>query len=59
MAGRGGATWQAASATASSGVAADRTRRKTIMWLIYLEALGAVLLVAFIVWWTMFHGRDR
>jgi hypothetical protein len=29
------------------------------MWLIYLEALGAVLLVAFIVWWTMFHGRDR
>jgi len=29
------------------------------MWLIYLEALGALLVFVFIVWWTMFHGRGR
>jgi len=27
------------------------------MWLIYLEALLAMMLFVFIVWWTMFHGR--
>jgi hypothetical protein len=27
------------------------------MWLILLEALGALLLLVFIVWWTMFSGR--
>jgi hypothetical protein len=27
------------------------------MWLLILEALGAGLLLAFIVWWTMFSGR--
>jgi hypothetical protein len=29
------------------------------MWLILLEALGALAILIFIVWWTMFHGRDR
>lgn len=29
------------------------------MWLIYLEALIALLLLVFIVWWTMFAGRPR
>ncbi|MCM5682853.1 hypothetical protein M8A51_25290 [Schlegelella sp. S2-27] len=30
------------------------------MWLILLEALGALLILIFIVWWTMFSGRkDR
>ena len=29
------------------------------MWLILLEALGALLLLVFIVWWTMFSGRRR
>jgi len=29
------------------------------MWLILLEALGALLLIVFIVWWTMFSGRPR
>ncbi len=28
------------------------------MWLLILEALGAGMLLAFIVWWTMFSGRD-
>jgi hypothetical protein len=27
------------------------------MWLIALEALLALALLVFIVWWTMFHGR--
>ena len=29
------------------------------MWLILLEALGALLVLALIVWWTMFSGRKR
>jgi hypothetical protein len=28
-----------------------------IMWLILLEAFGALALLVFIVWWTMFSGR--
>jgi hypothetical protein len=27
------------------------------MWLLFLEAGVAFLLLAFIVWWTMFSGR--
>jgi hypothetical protein len=30
--------------------------RKT-MWVILLEALGALAILIFIVWWTMFSGR--
>jgi hypothetical protein len=29
------------------------------MVLLLLEALGALLLLVFIVWWTMFSGRRR
>ena len=29
------------------------------MGLILLEALGALLLLVLIVWWTMFSGRQR
>jgi hypothetical protein len=29
------------------------------MWLIVLEAILALLLFVFIVWWTMFHGRGK
>jgi hypothetical protein len=29
------------------------------MWLIFLEALGALVLLVFIVWWTMFSGRRK
>ena len=29
------------------------------MWLIVLEALGALLLLVLIVWWTMFSGRRK
>jgi hypothetical protein len=29
------------------------------MWLLILEALGALALLGFIVWWTMFSGRRK
>jgi hypothetical protein len=29
------------------------------MWLLLLEALGALLIFVFIIWWTMFSGRSR
>ncbi|CDN88586.1 MULTISPECIES: hypothetical protein [Hydrogenophaga] len=29
------------------------------MTLLLLEALGALLLLVFIVWWTMFSGRRK
>lgn len=29
------------------------------MTLLLLEALGALILLVFIVWWTMFSGRRR
>jgi cbb3-type cytochrome oxidase subunit 3 len=29
------------------------------MWVIVLEALAALALLLFIVWWTMFSGRRR
>lgn len=29
------------------------------MGLILLEALGALVLLVLIVWWTMFSGRDK
>lgn len=33
------------------------TRRIRSMTLLLLEALGALVLLVFIVWWTMFSGR--
>jgi hypothetical protein len=30
-----------------------------VMTLLLLEALGALLLLVFIVWWTMFSGRNK
>jgi hypothetical protein len=29
------------------------------MWVLLLEALGALAVLVLIVWWTMFAGRDR
>jgi hypothetical protein len=28
------------------------------MWILLLEAGAALFLLVFIVWWTMFHGRE-
>jgi hypothetical protein len=33
--------------------------RRKYMGLILLEALGALLLLVLIVWWTMFAGRNK
>ena len=33
--------------------------RGNVMTLLLLEALGALLLLVFIVWWTMFSGRKN
>jgi hypothetical protein len=32
---------------------------RILMGLILLEALGALLLLVLIVWWTMFSGRKK
>jgi len=29
------------------------------MWLIFVEALAALLVLILIVWWTMFSGRKK
>jgi hypothetical protein len=34
-------------------------RQNGVMWLLILEALAALLLLVFIVWWTMFSGRPK
>jgi hypothetical protein len=39
--------------------AAFLTWPENVMTLLLLEALGALLLFVFIVWWTMFSGRHK
>jgi hypothetical protein len=34
-------------------------RRALVMWVILLEAMAALVLLCFIVWWTMFSGRRK
>jgi hypothetical protein len=53
-----GAVEQAASVPTISAV---NTRRRSVnfMGLILLEALLALVVLALIVWWTMFSGRKR
>ena len=60
-AGGGGRLVQAASNPPTRIAAAPSLRGKALsnMWVILLEALAALALLVFIVWWTMFHGRRR
>ncbi|HWI11705.1 MAG TPA: hypothetical protein VNU48_10275 [Burkholderiaceae bacterium] len=52
---RGGGLEQPAS---NPRIAAGSSALRTFdMWVLFLEAFGAVLLLVLIVWWTMFHGR--
>jgi hypothetical protein len=37
----------------------DKCHGRRFMLVILLEALGALLLLVLIVWWTMFSGRDK
>jgi cbb3-type cytochrome oxidase subunit 3 len=39
--------------------AASTPRIATTMWLLILEALAALGLLIFLVWWTMFSGRRK
>jgi len=59
----GGAVAQLPSAPRIAAVAKlrhDETERENhAMWLIVLEALAALGLLVFFVWWTMFSGRRR
>jgi hypothetical protein len=67
--GRGGAIGGSGTlpqATSVPKIAADarrrqreRTGKRTDMWVILLEALGALLVLVAIVWWTMFAGRRK
>jgi hypothetical protein len=49
-------------AASSPTIAATRqpgaSRRTDDMGLLLLEALAALVLLVFIVWWTMFSGRE-
>ncbi len=38
---------------------AGRNEKDQGMWVIVLEALAALALLVFIVWWTMFSGRRK
>jgi hypothetical protein len=61
-----------AHAASNPRIAADRAGRAPVprakfprvartfdMWVILLEAFGAMLILIVIVWWTMFAGRKR
>ena len=59
----GGAVAQPASAPRIAASAKWRSnepeRENHAMWLIVLEALAALGVLVFVVWWTMFSGRRR
>ena len=55
-----GATAQDASQAVMAIIDAARAiLEKTDMTLLLLEAFGAMVLLIFIVWWTMFSGRKN
>jgi hypothetical protein len=63
-----GGTWSCTGAGACSDTAEQAASAPRIaghhhldsidMWVILLEALGALVLLVLIVWWTMFSGRN-
>ena len=62
--GASGATAQETSVPRMAAEPAARSMRDSAgrrnrydMWVILLEALGALLIFVFIIWWTMFSGR--
>jgi hypothetical protein len=57
---RGGLLQAASAPRISAGHQRQPEQRNNInMWVILLEALGALVLLVLIVWWTMFSGRRR
>ena len=57
--GNGVVLHEASNATKAIMAAVCVIREKTVMALLLLEALGALLILVFIVWWTMFSGRKN
>jgi len=57
--GAGAVAQEASSPTKAIMAAVCVAREKTVMALLLLEALGALLILVFIVWWTMFSGRKN
>jgi hypothetical protein len=55
--GADGGELHAANTPSQANAAAALYARR--MWLLFLEALGALLILVFIIWWTMFSGRDK
>jgi hypothetical protein len=55
----GGAAQPASKPRIAADATGRRDKRDRGMWVIVLEALLALLLLIFIVWWTMFSGRRR
>jgi hypothetical protein len=49
----------APSAPRIAAIATQTRQENFTMWLILLEALGALVVLVLIVWWTMFAGRRK
>ena len=48
-----------AQAARNPRITAHDSRSSLDMWVIFVEALAAALILVVIVWWTMFSGRRR
>lgn len=57
--GKGAVAQEASSPMKAIMAAVCVVLEKTVMALLLLEALGALLILVFIVWWTMFSGRKN
>jgi hypothetical protein len=55
----GGLAQEPSTPRIAAACATRRSRPDRSMWLILLEALGALAILIGIVWWTMFSGRPR
>ncbi|MES2102321.1 MAG: hypothetical protein V4569_21030 [Pseudomonadota bacterium] len=58
-AGDGGLAQAASNPRIAAGNRALQRVRTIGMWILILEAFGALLLLVLIVWWTMFQGRSK
>jgi hypothetical protein len=57
---KGGLEHELSNPRIAAGPATQAHRRRTFnMWVLFLEAFGAMVLLILIVWWTMFHGRKK
>jgi hypothetical protein len=45
--------------SAAAAMSGAKARHNAAMWLLAVEALIALAMLIFVVWWTMFHGRSK